>query len=214
MKHRKRERFFEPSAERNTPANAGKSLRPRCDSALVGITPACAGKSENRDTADIHPWDHPRVCGEKPSVQPAKLYIQGSPPRVRGKACRLKSRGWRRRITPACAGKRVTDENGLPMTEDHPRVCGEKPPRRDRRPHTGGSPPRVRGKVLDYRVGADSGGITPACAGKRKSTAAPAPSRRDHPRVCGEKSARVGRSYRRQGSPPRVRGKGGAKLER
>ena len=31
----------------------------------VGITPACAGKSRQAARYDRHPWDHPRMCGEK-----------------------------------------------------------------------------------------------------------------------------------------------------
>ena len=31
----------------------------------VGITPACAGKSEEDSLGEALVWDHPRVCGEK-----------------------------------------------------------------------------------------------------------------------------------------------------
>ena len=51
------------------------------------------------------------------------------------------------RITPAYAGKsrgRMTHEV---MTEDHPRVCGEKSLKPKSRKNTVGSPPRMRGKV-------------------------------------------------------------------
>ena len=33
-----------------------------------GITPACAGKSKKRHLGGWKKGDHPRVCGEKPSV--------------------------------------------------------------------------------------------------------------------------------------------------
>ena len=33
----------------------------------VGITPACAGKSSSAGKRRTDDWDHPRVCGEKPS---------------------------------------------------------------------------------------------------------------------------------------------------
>ena len=70
------------------------------------------------------------------------------------------------RITPAYAGKRY------PYTEirfeswDHPRLCGEKSS-----PTTGtntamGSPPPMRGKVLNEVICAISLRITPAYAGK------------------------------------------------
>ena len=31
----------------------------------IRITPACAGKSEQKSGSSGKPWDHPRVCGEK-----------------------------------------------------------------------------------------------------------------------------------------------------
>ena len=70
-----------------------------------------------------------------------------------------------------------------------------------------GSPPRVRGKV---RAGCPAGlpdRITPACAGKSSTRAKTALTRRDHPRVCGEKFAQIHGLDFGTGSPPRVRGK-------
>ena len=50
-------------------------------------------------------------------------------------------------------------------------------------------------------------GITPACAGKRDGSADSVPKRKDHPRVCGEKTPCFSTWQTRLGSPPRVRGK-------
>ena len=49
--------------------------------------------------------------------------------------------------------------------------------------------------------------ITPAYAGKRKPPAFGATNRRDHPRVCGEKSTAPTKMETCLGSPPRMRGK-------
>ena len=49
--------------------------------------------------------------------------------------------------------------------------------------------------------------ITPACAGKSWYELGGLLSRRDHPRVCGEKSVVERVAPLRLGSPPRVRGK-------
>ena len=49
--------------------------------------------------------------------------------------------------------------------------------------------------------------ITPACAGKRTNPLHEPSMRRDHPRVCGEKSEGVKNCPAWSGSPPRVRGK-------
>ena len=53
-------------------------------SAVEGITPACAGRSEKLRFENQNNLDHPRVCGEKPVVNPRFQLGKGSPPRVRG----------------------------------------------------------------------------------------------------------------------------------
>ena len=110
-------------------------------------------------------------------------------------------------ITPACAGKRNSQHTTFTSERDHPRVCGEKggPHRAGHPPR--GSPPRVRGKAeWENLIGSDVR-ITPACAGKRKSHSKHKKHHRDHPRVCGEKSLVDKAANKKQGSPPRVRGK-------
>ena len=52
--------------------------------------------------------------------------------------------------------------------------------------------------------------ITPACAGKRLLQTSRKGRTRDHPRVCGEKSAWIAAVVNELGSPPRMRGKGPA----
>ena len=54
--------------------------------------------------------------------------------------------------------------------------------------------------------------VSPAYAGKSRSGSGSAHRRWDHPRVCGEKLARLYSSVPVPGSPPRMRGKGCAKL--
>ena len=100
----------------------------------------------------------------------------------------------KKRITPACAGKR--DRNGIPLilSQDHPRVCGEKSAKAGGTGGTGGSPPRVRGKACCTNTFVNSARITPACAGKSNMY------------VYGPLSE--------VGSPPRVRGKGSARSRR
>ena len=76
----------------------------QCDF-LSGIIPACAGKSFWPCTVLPRCRDHPRVCGEKNKFQTHGGPVEGSPPRVRGKAlvrpCWKLSTG----NTTACAGK-------------------------------------------------------------------------------------------------------------
>ena len=138
----------------------------------------------------------------------SKPLIRGSPPRMRGKVYKITPPWFSIRITPAYAGKRRCPRFRPGKTRDHPRVCGEKmvsmiPHRRSR-----GSPPRVRGKVQPLGERGSQAGITPACAGKRRSIGRLSQPTRDHPRVCGEKSMYDYGNNTAQGSPPRMRRKG------
>ena len=72
----------------------------------LGITPACAGKSEVGEQSGQTTPDHPRVCGEKSHCSISSLSVTGSPPRVRGKGVPSTTPRTPPRITPACAGKR------------------------------------------------------------------------------------------------------------
>ena len=70
-----------------------------------------------------------------------------------------------------------------------------------------GSPPRMRGKARATPWGDNTGGITPAYAGKRYRNARSGQYQRDHPRVCGEKAFMAFCRNCAVGSPPRMRGK-------
>ena len=110
-------------------------------------------------------------------------------------------------ITPACAGKRGGRTVSFFLIRDHPRVCGEKARTLIAWEEPQGSPPRVRGKVSVDEVNVFHGGITPACAGKRRGALCTHSCAQDHPRVCGEKARTLIEQNEPQGSPPRVRGK-------
>ena len=69
------------------------------------ITPAYAGKSWQQLDTNLQNEDHPRVCGEKCFLAVPCLRLQGSPPRMRGKAYELMPDWGGVRITPAYAGK-------------------------------------------------------------------------------------------------------------
>ena len=130
--------------------------------------------------------DHPRVCGEKKSFVAFHLVSSGSPPRVRGEGCARRENRPDRRITPACAGRRMAHMRRSSPAQDHPRVCGEKRGRIRGYVLGRGSPPRVRGEGAGRALKAQSQRITPACAGRSADRA-------------GERSGEIG-------SPPRVRG--------
>ena len=79
------------SAERITPAYAGKSKLP-----LLDYSPA---------------WDHPRVCGEEHAVHQSMTSSLGSPPRMRGREPEKYDIKAEQGITPAYAGKSMLCTN-------------------------------------------------------------------------------------------------------
>ena len=87
-------------------------------------------------------------------------------------------------------------------------MCGEKALSTFSSRKNSGSPPRMRGKVQPDADGCRPPRITPAYAGKRMLYARAVRRDRDHPRVCGEKTAPRHRLHLAKGSPPRMRGKG------
>ena len=133
--------------EGSPPRMRGKVSVHSAFSPFVRITPACAGKSSTPPVYHKPRGDHPRVCGEKSFHSLDESALPGSPPRVRGKASFFGIFCPGVRITPACAGKSLTQSLLLYFTQDHPRVCGEKVKDVKKAIDIMGSPPRVRGKA-------------------------------------------------------------------
>ena len=170
------------------------------------ITPACAGRREPRCQNCKTQTDHPRVCGEKLVTAWRTSRGIGSPPRVRGEDVRNADKSQGLGITPACAGRSLTQARRCATIEDHPRVCGEKAVVNPRFQSARGSPPRVRGEGEAAGLCIKYARITPACAGRSRWKRRGACQLGDHPRVCGEKADDAVPGHRRAGSPPRVRG--------
>ena len=170
------------------PHMRGKAFGNSASATADGITPAHAGKSIPHRTCYKIQRDHPRTCGEKLNVCIPDGYNVGSPPHMRGKAIRRCHCIPPLRITPAHAGKRHWRSGGNAAAWDHPRTCGEKKPTFGSDFFTLGSPPHMRGKVVNNTLVLQKLGITPAHAGKRILYRQLKAQKRDHPRTCGEKS--------------------------
>ena len=155
---------------------------------LKRITPAYAGKRQLSFYAWYMGEDHPRLCGEKPALNPLQSHTVGSPPPMRGKDLSVGRLEIISRITPAYAGKSPHVRDRRTTKKDHPRLCGEKDGNLHCADHAGGSPPPMRGKGSSTKKPKDSQGITPAYAGKRCFPLDRVSCCRDHPRLCGEKS--------------------------
>ena len=114
-------------------------------------------------------------------------------------------------ITPAHAGRSRPLSLMMTKFRDHPRACGEKFVSLICFPASRGSPPRMRGEVVQKRRDSFVIGITPAHAGRRFLHFSPPAGWGDHPRACGEKIYTTITSSPVPGSPPRMRGEAGPK---
>ena len=169
------------------PRKRGKVIVLHDGGAGPRITPAWAGKRMPTMSWDKQNQDHPRVGGEKARDRASVVMVKGSPPRGRGKDSFIVHCHACVGITPAWAGKRHINVCKVCVSEDHPRVGGEKCSSKLFVKELSGSPPRGRGKVLRIRPLRNSVRITPAWAGKRSQLPCKRPDTRDHPRVGGEK---------------------------
>ena len=176
---------------------------------MVGLIPACAGKTPYSYEKPYCVGAHPRVCGENEASIPEKARARGSSPRVRGKPQGPADEKAEGGLIPACAGKTASPTLARSIGQAHPRVCGENDGARCEVVEAEGSSPRVRGKRDLLRKQRRHSGLIPACAGKTPFSLSSTVMNGAHPRVCGEnRKAHLPRMWK-QGSSPRVRGKRG-----
>ena len=136
----------------------------------IRITPAYAGKRLKTQSQAACMRDHPRLCGEKYLVSYHTVGAAGSPPPMRGKVTEAETVTKEDRITPAYAGKSPAGFSQYRDHWDHPRLCGEKSCTSSRVRSGTGSPPPMRGKVRHAVKKVVVLGITPAYAGKSRSS--------------------------------------------
>ena len=92
---------------------------------VLGLIPACAGKTPVKLATKRAAPAHPRVCGENLTPSAVESAIEGSSPRVRGKPAKERGLSLAARLIPACAGKTCCSTSCKQCCEAHPRVCGE-----------------------------------------------------------------------------------------
>ena len=145
------------------------------------------------------------MCGADLESTMSRMAWRGSPPRVRSRPCRTVRTAGSRGITSACAEQTAEWAWGTWLDKDHLRVCGADEPEPGTEICLGGSPPRVRSRLMSGLVENIGGGITSACAEQTVMTALPQLKSGDHLRVCGaDRTAGIHRTWL-WGSPPRVR---------
>ncbi len=173
---------------------------------IPGITPADAGTSGGLLNRPETIPDHPRGCGDK-GFEPMDPQVGGgSPPRMRGQGTQSFLLRRIRGITPADAGTSFCRYRKTTSAWDHPRGCGDKVDSGLDLFYQIGSPPRMRGQVVNGIVVKCYPGITPADAGTRYSFASQNLGMQDHPRGCGDKQKKCSAWKLELGSPPRMRG--------
>ena len=131
----------------------------------AGITPAHAGLTPCRKSKNLRSRDHPRACGAYMVNAIISQPNSGSPPRMRGLLKIDKMTQTQRRITPAHAGLTSTDAVWIFIGRDHPRACGAYLQLKLLIKICLGSPPRMRGLLIDNAACKSDAGITPAHAG-------------------------------------------------
>ena len=172
---------------RITPAYAGKSVRgdPRCH--LSGDHPRLCGEKKERCQPHNLLWGSPPPMRGKVGVKGNKCFEDritpayagkrfivayasnsntGSPPPMRGKVHGHFCDRAICRITPAYAGKSPVPVHLDAAIQDHPRLCGEKRRCQLAMLVSTGSPPPMRGKVIEHIRQVCGTRITPAYAGK------------------------------------------------
>ena len=164
-----------------------KHLMKSCVTAGEGSPPPMRGKATFAGCNGYNPGITPAYAGK--SFEPIGSLVQtaGSPPPMRGKASKHAFDVFPNWITPAYAGKSTKNSCCSSMSEDHPRLCGEKTEILFTHGCHLGSPPPMRGKVSSVRNTSTQSGITPAYAGKSNLLSAICDGLEDHPRLCGEK---------------------------
>ena len=176
---------------------------------VVGLIPACAGKTRCCASWSTATRAHPRVCGENRHTNCVAGPRFGSSPRVRGKQGGAHGGHALNGLIPACAGKTAVAATASSAHRAHPRACGENARDLDLHYSLQGSSPRVRGKS-EHLEGADQRGrLIPARAGKTSAAWAVDRSPGAHPRACGENQDPSPGAPGARGSSPRVRGKPG-----
>ena len=201
-------KMISPQAVEISPPHARGRLECRvCFRQVLGITPACAGKTQRfKPLHDAGP-DHPRMRGEDKSGVAPVGKGRGSPPHARGRLGFHCTQTTSSGITPACAGKTARRTVASTSPTDHPRMRGEDRLSWATYCSGRGSPPHARGRLFHDECGLRADGITPACAGKTPLPRNRCQPRKDHPRMRGEDKGGARKRKQNVGSPPHARGR-------
>ena len=193
--------------EGSSPRWRGKPLPKPSPKPTPGLIPALAGKTCIGVGHPSYLRAHPRAGGENNRRVRARLSVEGSSPRWRGKHCPAAAFHFVRGLIPALAGKTTPERRNTLEHRAHPRAGGENLNGDLEKLGGSGSSPRWRGKpnLLTSPRGAPR--LIPALAGKTRETCSTASGAAAHPRAGGENLFASMVIVPSWGSSPRWRGK-------
>ena len=168
--------------------------------------PACAGNTLHPPPLARLRVVHPRLCGEHMPAFSSNARRAGSSPPVRGTLLVHKSKVWRYRFIPACAGNTGVVVSLTLFSPVHPRLCGEHDATGSLPITLNGSSPPVRGTLYRQDGIVRMIRFIPACAGNTSASLDVQRLPTVHPRLCGEHIIWPIQSRCRNGSSPPVRG--------
>ncbi len=146
------------------------------------------------------------MCGERSDSTNLSFPTGGSSPHVRGTSAQKCLLCNIPRFIPACAGNVSSDRlQGIYHTV-HPRMCGERGIYSIKTTTSSGSSPHVRGTSFQPPSDFSYTRFIPACAGNVTRVRKGFLSLTVHPRMCGERGLKTGKSRKEDGSSPHVRG--------
>ena len=172
----------------------------------IGSSPHARGtRRQKKSTPDLRTV-HPRMRGERFTFTQNTTVNVGSSPHARGTRHELNAKILECRFIPACAGNALlSGSDKVPMTV-HPRMRGERHQRALHRTDQAGSSPHARGThTAVFRQGKNTRFI-PACAGNAGHSCAISHRVPVHPRMRGERIARIQCGIMGVGSSPHARG--------
>ena len=149
------------------------------------ITPAHAGTTLLQKVEKPRRGDHPRSCGNNPSLMFSGVKTKGSPPLMREQQSPRSQLTVQPGITPAHAGTTPPCAHQALFLPDHPRSCGNN---------------CVGGVSFRPKVGSP-----PLMREQRGLPRFGRPTRWDHPRSCRNNAREYAGLSQTEGSPPLMR---------
>ena len=173
----------------SSPLTRGKPATVTAMAGALGLIPAHAGKTSDRDGHGRGARAHPRSRGENQGFVRLGDLVAGSSPLTRGKHEAADDEAARVRLIPAHAGKTLRSQSKPDMPGAHPRSRGENHGAGQEPMRSYGSSPLTRGKPPQASAGRTRRGLIPAHAGKTVYRLATDRTAWAHPRSRGENAA-------------------------